>query len=188
MTEEVFLYLVRGYHKTSLIPSSALSHHFLYRFAIVFDTLMQINSSPRFPSMFFADLLYEITLECKYTHLLVKTDTATIKINTPISTINSVDEFSLLAKESQPPEYIEFYRDSTLVCIMRSEMWVNAGGELPYADSYTLSFYTPIPMHERFHRVCVCLCAKRQATILETIEASMSPLSPPWWRRLFIWR
>ncbi|MGI5870360.1 MAG: hypothetical protein ACOX9C_13080 [Kiritimatiellia bacterium] len=183
MSEEVFLYFVRGFHKSSVVPPSALKHNFLHRFAIVFDTTMQTVSSPHFPLTFFVELLRKISVECNYTNLLVRMESETAEINMPVSSTVFIEKLSTLTVEPQPPEFIEFYNGSALKTVMGSEMWVNAGGELPYADSYTISFYTPIEQYEKLCDVCIKFCTGK-ATILEKIEASKTPLPSSRWKRL----
>jgi hypothetical protein len=186
MKEEVYVCIVRGYHKESQIPATALNHNFMYRFAVVFDTMSQKASSPHFPSVFFTELLGELSLECGYTNLRIETETKTMQISADILRTASSPEFSMLAAEENPPLHIAFSDKCGLACIMESEMWVRVGGAPPYADSYTVSFYTPSDMYERFSDVCIKHCKEKQATILEQIEASDVPVITPWWKRIFI--
>jgi len=180
MNRDISNYIVNGYHANTPVSEKANNAELIYRFALILDSY-----HPNYDFMNFQDALFLVCLN----KIVQKIDYDTIKIFLDDKSFRSIEEFenflhSISKENRQPPDTIQFEKDEELVCIAETELWVLCGGEFPYSDSYTVSFYTKEDMSEQMINACQVAFETEGTKIQDIIQASLVPINITFWKSI----
>lgn len=182
MTEAPSLYIVNGYHGNTPESKPAKEASFHFRFAVILGTFNPAVTYMYFQDTIFLEIVNQISEVLRCDEIRIEFDEQLV--------FDSIGKLSQhLADtpegERQPPHRICFYMNGELVCIEETEFWALCGGEQPYSDSYTLSFYTEQNRSEAFLSACQRAIENSSKRIDKVIQASNVPIKIPFWKRLF---
>lgn len=182
MTINQSVSIIRGFHAVTPVPRLAIERGLNCRLAVVMNT----NDSDHDYLYFQDELFMEILLEVKNQ---LGSDTIRIEENADKEywSIESLREkFRQTPEEDRyPPCRVKFWKQGLLVCLEETEFWAFIGGEMPYSDSYTLSFYTHDDVSNLLEAACTAACERMGVVILERLQASTQPVAGPWFKKLF---
>jgi hypothetical protein len=68
--------------------------------------------------------------------------------------------------------------------LRRQSYGVLCGGEFPYSDSYTVSFYTKEDMSEQMINACQVAFETEGTKIQDIIQASLVPINITFWKSI----
>jgi len=181
MNKNISNYIVNGYHQKTLISEQAKQAGLFFRLALILDSY-----HPDIDYMCFQDTLYLETLR----QISKEIDYDTINISINSKSFSSIETFkkNLLALpkyDRQPPEKICFEKKGRLICFVETEFWVLCGGDYPYSDSYTISFYTETNMSENFINACLLASKETNSEIKEIFNLSLKPPKPSFFKNFF---
>lgn len=185
MTRQDRISIVTGYHADTPVPGQVTKLQFGYRFAIIFETAYPGCDSMVFTSVLFMELLDAISRQLGCDQLLIE-----LVDDVTISSLEELGRYYADTEpdEHQPPNRILFMKKGDLICFEETEFWALCGGKLPYSDSYTISFYSPIDMAETLDRICAETCSTSGALIAKRIKGDDKPVQTRrqrLWSRLF---
>ena len=183
MQNSISNYIVNGYHANTPIPKKAKNAGLSFRFALILDSYHPDIDYMHFQDSFFLACLVQIAKKIDY-------DTITIYVNDKSYQSIEVLRRHLLAtpeEDRQPPKAIRFERGGKLICLEETEFWMLCGGDAPYSDSYTASFYTKENMADEFIDACLAASKIEGNGIKEIIQASSEPVKQTFWKKIFKW-
>lgn len=183
MKENFSNYIVKGYHANTPVSEKAKNEGLGFRFALVFDSYNPDVGYMYFQDAFFMSCLVEIAN-------MIPHDTITINIDNKV--YQSLEELSqhlltTIEEDRQPPESILFIKNEQLICLEETEFWVLCGGDAPYSDSYTASFYTNEDMAKEFEKALEKASSIEGNRIQEIIQASVYPVKQKFWKKILKW-
>lgn len=174
------IYIVNGYHPVTPVPQIAIQAGLKHRYAVVIGTYNPAVKYMCFNHAFFIEILSRFAELLDHETMFIEVDD-----DTEYSSIDSFHQYLLAMPEGdqEPPRRIQFRKSDELTCLEETEFWAFSGGDPPYSDSFTVSFYTKIDKTEPFQAACSAACEKMGVKIKEIIHASDSPLRLSWWSR-----
>ena len=181
MTSSKEIYIIHGYHQATTVPQSAIKAGLNYRCAVILGTYNPKVNYMYFQHVIFIEILSEIIKTIDYDSVRIEVDDETEYHSFDAFNVNLIDTPE---EDRQPPRRIYFRKNGKLTCFEKTEFWVLCGGDHPYSDSYTASFYTSKNKADELEAACSAACEKTGAKIKEIIHASDVPFKVPWWRKL----
>ena len=177
------IYIVTGYHSNTPISESARSERLMFRFALVLGTFHPDIDYMYFQDSIFLESLTQISKKIDHDTLIIKIDDKEYySIESLVNHLIAIPE-----EDRHPPDEVHFRKNGKLVCLEQTEFWALCGGEAPYSDSYTASFYTEKDMSEHFESACRTAIEAGGSQIKEIIHASPEPIEQAWWNKFIRW-
>ena len=180
MKKKTSNYIVIGFHENTPFPAQAEADELVCRFALILDSY-----HPKVDYMHFQESLF---LAC-LTEIAKIIDHDTISLHLDSNSYESIEEFSrylftIPQEDRRPPQAIFFKKDGNLVCIEETEFWTLCGGDLPYSDSYTASFYTEKNMSDQFVKACMNAAETEENRFEDIIQASSVPVKQSFFKKI----
>lgn len=180
MQKNISNYIVIGYHENTPFPVQAKAVGLVCRFALVLD-----SDHPEVDYMHFQESFF---LAC-LTEIAKRMDHDAVSLHVDGNSYESIGAFSrylftIPQEDRQPPQAIYFKKNGNLVCLEETEFWTLCGGEVPYSDSYTASFYTEKNMADQFVKACLAAGETEGSGFKDIIEASSVPVKQSFLKKI----
>ncbi len=163
------LSIVKGYHKVTPVPKDILRFDLNRRVAIILHTFTSQQGEMDFDLDFLNALLQNISASIGCNKLVLEIDSGArySSIDALCSYYNSIPK-----EDRLPPSRISFKNDDKLLCWEETEFWVFSGGDYPYSDSYTMSFYIDDKLCDIIEAACKISCKEYSVKIIDIIEGN----------------
>jgi|GEM_PF-568326 hypothetical protein len=169
--------LVQGYDFASA-PSEALGAGLPHRFAVIFDAHRAAHSGTYFDAELYLAVIGEVAAVLGATNLAITWTghAAPVFRSLGQQLAELASRFATSAHDATPPESLSFASGQDVVAIGNTEFWL-LGGRYPYADSYTVAFFTAVDKSAAMLSGCTKICDKLGAEV--RCQITGSPTSPP---------